>query len=85
MREGKHSASAYLIATLTTGSYGIDNLILEGDAIYIILDIQNLGLFLDSNFVNVIANISLILVAFQDRKALNVFRCANFLAYFLGR
>jgi hypothetical protein len=28
-----------LLATLTTGSYGIENLILEGYAIYIILDI----------------------------------------------
>jgi hypothetical protein len=70
---------AYLpLLRVTTGSYGIDNHILEGDAIYIIIDFQNLSLFLDWNFANVIAHISLNLVAFQDRQAVKVFKCAFF-------
>ena len=42
----------------------VDNLILKGDAINIILAIQNLSLFLDWNFASVIVDIRLNLLAF---------------------
>jgi hypothetical protein len=78
-------AQAALLATHAAGSYGVGNLILEGDAINIILAIQNPSLFLGWNFANVIADIRLNLLAFPVWKAVKVSRCANVRAHSLAR
>jgi hypothetical protein len=57
-------SQAALLATHIARSYEVDNLILEGDTINIILAIQNPNFFVGWNFANVIANIKLNLLVF---------------------
>lgn len=62
-------AQAAFLATHTASLYEVHNLILEENAINIILAIQNPSLFMDWNFGNVIVDIILNLLAFSVWKA----------------
>jgi hypothetical protein len=59
-------ASAALLATRLALSVGVSSLFLEGDALLVILAINQPSLFSSWSFANVISNISLDLISFQS-------------------
>jgi hypothetical protein len=78
-------AQAALLASQIASSLGIYSLILEGDAINIILAIQQPDLFLDWNFASIISDIQVHLLSLYSWKAIKVSRSANFRAHSLAR
>ncbi|XP_059436361.1 uncharacterized protein LOC132169326 [Corylus avellana] len=78
-------ASVALLAARLVVSSGCDKLMLEGDALLVVLAINNPSLFSSWTFANCIYNISLVLSSFQSWNALKVSRCANFRALALTK
>ena len=78
-------AQAALLASQIASSFEIYFLTLEGDAINIILAIQQPNFFLDWNFASVISNIRVNLLSLYSWKACKVFRNVNFCAHSLAR
>jgi hypothetical protein len=78
-------AHAALLAVRLADSMGCKLITLEGDALLVILAINNPPLFSSWNFANCLADISLVLSSFQSWVALKVSRCANFRAHVLGK
>ena len=59
--------------------------VLEGDALLVVLAINNPSLFSSWDFANCLADVSLILSSFQSWNALKVFRSVNFRAHVLDK
>jgi hypothetical protein len=78
-------AQAALLAIQSVASFGVYSLILEGDAINIILTIQNPDLFKDWNFASIISDINFFLLSFHSWKASKISRSANVRAHLLAR
>jgi hypothetical protein len=78
-------AQAALLAIQSAASFGVYSLILEGDAINIILAIQNPDLFKDWNFASIISDINFFLLSFHSWKASKISRSANVRAHLLAR
>jgi hypothetical protein len=78
-------AHAALLAIRLADSMGCRLVVLEGDALLVILAINNPPLFSSWNFANCLADISLVLSSFQSWNALKVSRSANFRAHVLGK
>jgi hypothetical protein len=78
-------AQVALLASQIASSLGIYSLTLEGDAINIILSIQQPDLFLNWNFASIIADIQVHLLSLYSWKACKVSRSANFRAHCLAR
>jgi hypothetical protein len=73
------------LAVHTAASCGVYSLILEGDALNVVLAIQQPQLFEGWNFSNVVSDISLYLHSFYSWKAEKVSRSANFKAHCLAK
>lgn len=78
-------AQAALLAVQCAASFGVYSLILEGDAINIILAIQQPDLFQDWNFASIISDVNFFLFSFTSWKASKVSRSANVRAHLLAR
>jgi hypothetical protein len=78
-------AHAALLAVRLAYSMGCRLIALEGDALLVILAINNPPLFSSWNFANCLADIRLVLSSFQSWNALKVSRSANFRAHVLGK
>jgi hypothetical protein len=78
-------AHAALLAIRLADSMGCRLVALEGDALIVILAINNPLLFSSWNFANCLADISLILSSFHSWNAVKVSRSANFRAHVLGK
>jgi hypothetical protein len=73
-------AAAALLAVRLAVFFGCDQLLLEGDALLVVLAINNPPLFSSWCFAHCISDISLVLSSLQSWNALKVSRCANFRA-----
>jgi hypothetical protein len=71
-------AFAALLASCLVASLGYKLLLLEGDALLVVLAINCPPLFLSWSFANCITNITLVLSFFQSWNTLKVFHSANF-------
>jgi hypothetical protein len=78
-------AFAALLVVRLTASLSLGCLSLEGDALLVVLAVNNLPLFHSWSFVNCILNIGLALSSFQSWSALKISRCANFRAHALAK
>lgn len=78
------ASTALLTSQLATSS-GCGNLFLEGDALLIILAINNPHLFSSWSFANCISDISLVFSSFHSWNAFKVSRSANFWAHCLAK
>jgi hypothetical protein len=76
-------ASAALLATWLAWSYGLEVFSFEGDALLVILAINQLALFASWHFNSVILDICVELSSFRSWHASKVSRCANFCAHAL--
>jgi hypothetical protein len=74
-------AAATLLAVWLAAFFGCDQLLLERDALLVVLAINNPPLFFSWCFAHCISDISLALSSVQSWNALNVSRCANFRAH----
>jgi hypothetical protein len=64
---------------------GVSSLFLEGDALLVILAINQPSLFTSWSFANVISDISLDLISFQSWHASKVSRSANYRSHVLAK
>jgi hypothetical protein len=78
-------AQATLLAVHIAASCGAYSLILEGDALNVVLAIQQPQLFAGWNFSNVVSDIFLYLYSFFSWKVKKVSRSVNFRAYCLAK
>jgi hypothetical protein len=78
-------AQAALLAVHTAASCSAYSLTLEGDALNVVLAIQQPQLFEGWNFSNVVSDISLYLHSFYSWKAVKVSRSVNFRAHCLAK
>jgi len=78
-------AYAALLATRLAFLVGVSSLFLEGDALLVILAINQPSLFTSWSFANVISDISLDLISFQSWYASKVSRSANYRAHVLAK
>ena len=78
-------AFAVLLTSRLTASSGFNNLILEGDALLVILAVNHPHLFASWQFAPIVSNLRLELSSFQSWNALKVSRCANFRAHALAK
>ncbi|XP_059440565.1 uncharacterized protein LOC132173020 [Corylus avellana] len=78
-------ALAALLTTRLAASFGCNFLSLEGDALLVVLAINNPSLFSSWIFANCISDISVVLAPFQSWNALKVSRSANFRAHALAK
>jgi hypothetical protein len=78
-------ALAALLAAHLADSLGRRLVALEGDALLVVLAINNPSLFSSWIFANCIADVSLVLSSFQSWNALKVSHSANFRAHALGK
>jgi len=78
-------ASTALLTSQLAASSGCGNLFLEGDALLVILAINNPSLFSYWSFANCISDFSLVLSSFHSWNALKVSRNANFQAHCLAK
>jgi hypothetical protein len=82
---GLGEAQAALLAVHTVASCGVYSLILEGDALNVVLAIQQPQLFEGMDFSNVVSNISLYLESFYSWMAEKVSRSTNYRAHSLAK
>ena len=78
-------AQVALLTIQSAASFGVYFLILEGDAINIILAIQNLNLFKDWNFASIISDINFFLLSFHSWKTSKVSKSTNVQVHLLVR
>jgi hypothetical protein len=81
-----HSTNVFLgeaTATQLASSTDFRSFDLEGDALLVILAVNQPLLFTSWQFPSVVSNITVNLSSFQSLNALKVFRCANFQAHSL--
>ena len=74
-----------LLASCLATSLGCRLLVLEGEALLVVLAINHPSLFSSWNFANCIADVSLVLSSFQSWNTLKVCRSANFRAHALSK
>ena len=77
--------SAALLASRLATLSDFNNLILEGDALLVILTVNQPQLFATWQFAPIISYLRLELSSFQSCNALKVSRCANFRAHVLAK
>jgi hypothetical protein len=78
-------AAATLLAVRLAAFSRCDHLLLEGDALLVVLAINNPPLFSSWCFAHCISNISLVLSSLHGWNAVKVSRCANFRAHALAQ
>jgi len=78
-------AFAALLTSRLATSVGLENFLLEGDALLVILAVNQPYLFSSWHFAPYISNIRLELFIFQSRNASKVSRYANFRAHVLAK
>jgi hypothetical protein len=78
-------ASAALLTTRLAASTGYGCFALEGDALLVILAVNQPHLFSTWQFASIVSDITLDLSFFQSLSALKISRCANFRAHCLAK
>ena len=78
-------AIAALLTSRLATSFGCNFFSLEGDALLVVLTINNPSLFSSWTFTNCILDINVILAPFQSWSALKVSHSANFRAHALAK
>jgi hypothetical protein len=81
----QEEAVAALLAVCLAAFSGCDHLLLEGDALLVVLAINNPPLLSSWCFAHCISDISLILSSLHSWNAVKVHRCSNFCAHALAQ